>query len=57
MGDQRTITLAFNIQSYSFHIIHTLLHSGRIHLGGGDKTVPRSLDGCTMDMFPQMAKE
>ena len=25
-------------------------------LGGGDKTVPKSLEGCLMDKFPQMAK-
>ena len=23
---------------------------------GGDKTVPKSLEGCSMDMFPQMTK-
>ena len=33
------------------------LHSGRVHYGGGDKTVPKSLEGCSMDMFPKMVKE
>ena len=36
---------------------NTRLHSGRVHLGMGEKTVPKSLEGCSMDMFPQMAKE
>ena len=33
------------------------LHSGRFHYGGGDETVPKRLEGCSIDMFPQMAKE
>ena len=33
-------------------------HSGRVHKGGGDKIVPKRLQGCSMDMLPaHMVKE
>ena len=33
------------------------LHSGRVHQGGGDKTIPKRLEGCSMDMLPHMVKK
>ena len=30
--------------------IQTTVHSSRVHYGGGDKTVPKSLEGCSMEI-------
>ena len=43
--------------SHDDHLNLIALHSGRVHWGGGDKTVPKRLEGCSMDMLPHMVKE
>ena len=47
--------LLFTIWCHFRHIF--TVHSGRVHKGGGDKTVPKRLEGCSMDMLPHMVKE
>ena len=47
-------SMLVNLIISSFHRLKVPIHSGQVHLGGGDKTVPKRLEDCSMDMLPHM---